>query len=141
MMEPFFSVVFATEGTFSLTAAALLLSGLGGQHRDLGAGLLDKLLQVHLSQLLGQQLQLMLHVLQSNTRGGDEVNQLQSDSPNVACEHFLALHGPSELVYYENATSSDVTSGSPVVSCCSVRGTCPQPCCCSPAGQPVSPGI
>lgn len=55
-----------TEATFSLTAAAavLFLSRLGWQHRDLGAGLLDKLLQVHLPQLLGQQLQLMLHVLQ-----------------------------------------------------------------------------
>lgn len=53
------------EVTFSLTGvAALFLSRLGWQHRDLGAGLLDKLLQVNLSQLLGQQLQLMLHVLE-----------------------------------------------------------------------------
>lgn len=60
-----------TDITFSLTTltavAPLFLAGLGWQHRDLGAGLLDKLLQVNLSQLLGQQLQLMLHVLQCNT--------------------------------------------------------------------------
>lgn len=69
LFNPFICDKNKTEGTFSLTvAAALFLSRLGWQHRDLGAGLLDKLLQVHLSQLLGQQLQLMLHVLQQNTR-------------------------------------------------------------------------
>lgn len=60
-----------TDITFSLTSltavAPLFLAGLSRQHRHLGAGLHDKLLQVNLSQLLGQQLQLMLHVLQWNT--------------------------------------------------------------------------
>lgn len=65
LSHPFTCDENKTEVTFSLTVvAALFLSRLGWQHRDLGAGLLDKLLQVHLSQLLGQQLQLMLHVLQ-----------------------------------------------------------------------------
>lgn len=69
LFHPFTCDENKTEVTFSLTvaaaaAAALLLSRLGWQHRDLGAGLLDKLLQVNLSQLLGQQLQLTLHVLQ-----------------------------------------------------------------------------
>lgn len=68
LLNPFVCDEKRTEATFSLTAgAALFLSRLGWQHRDLGAGLLDKLLQVNLSQLLGQQLQLMLHVLQGNT--------------------------------------------------------------------------
>lgn len=67
LSNPFICDESRTEATFSLTAAAaavLFLSRLGWQHCDLGAGLLDKLLQVNLPQLLGQQLQLMLHVLQ-----------------------------------------------------------------------------
>lgn len=43
---------------------AFILSRLSRQHSDFGARLLDELLQVNLPQLLGQLLQLMLHVLQ-----------------------------------------------------------------------------
>ena len=50
-----------------MTAVSIfVLTGLGRQHCDLGAGLLDELLQVNLPQLLGQLLQLVLHVLQRN---------------------------------------------------------------------------
>lgn len=42
---------------------ALVLGRFCRQHGDLGAGLLDELLQVDLPQLLGQLLQLVLHVL------------------------------------------------------------------------------
>lgn len=55
--------------TCTATAAgAVILRGFGWQHCNLGPGLLDKLLQVHLPQLLGQLLQLVLHVLQSQHR-------------------------------------------------------------------------
>jgi len=40
---------------------------LGGQDGDLGARLLDEVLQVDLPQLLGQLLQLLLHVLHAAT--------------------------------------------------------------------------
>lgn len=40
------------------------LSRLSWQYSDLGASLLDELLQVNLPQLLGQLLQVVLHVLQ-----------------------------------------------------------------------------
>lgn len=54
--------------TYTATGVcALVLGRFSGQHGDLGAGLLDELLQVDLPQLLGQQLQLVLHVLQWNT--------------------------------------------------------------------------
>lgn len=43
---------------------AFILSRLSRQHSDFGARLLDELLQVNLPQLLGQLLQIMLHVLQ-----------------------------------------------------------------------------
>lgn len=46
--------------------ATFILSGFSWQHRDLGARLLDELLQVNLPQLLGQLLHVVLHVLQRN---------------------------------------------------------------------------
>lgn len=47
-----------------MTVSAFILSRFSWQHCDLGAGLLNELLQVNLPQLLGQLLQLVLHVLQ-----------------------------------------------------------------------------
>lgn len=44
-----------------------ILGGFSRQHCDLGPSLLDELLQVNLPQFLGQLLQLVLHVLQSNS--------------------------------------------------------------------------
>lgn len=44
--------------------STFILGGFSRQHCDLGAGLLDELLQVNLPQLFGQLLQLVLHVLQ-----------------------------------------------------------------------------
>lgn len=44
--------------------STLILGGFSRQNCDLGAGLLDELLQVNLPQLFGQLLQLVLHVLQ-----------------------------------------------------------------------------
>lgn len=53
--------------TFTVAAeATFLVSGFSWQHCDLGAGLFDELLQVNLPQLLGQQLHIVLHVLQRN---------------------------------------------------------------------------
>ena len=46
----------------------VIVSRLGRQHGDLGARLLDELLQVDLPQFLGQLLQLLLHVLHANNR-------------------------------------------------------------------------
>lgn len=54
--------------TMTVVATFILLAGLGRQHCDFGARLLDELLQVHLSQLLGQLLQIVLHVLQGNRK-------------------------------------------------------------------------
>lgn len=52
-----------TDITFTV-AVSIILSGFSWQHCDLGASLLDELLQVNLPQLLRQLLQVLLHVLQ-----------------------------------------------------------------------------
>lgn len=57
MEENFITYTRAVVGTS-------VLSRFSRQHSDLGASLLDELLQVNLPQLLGQLLQLVLHVLQ-----------------------------------------------------------------------------
>ncbi len=63
-----FNVFKQNDITFTVAAVrTFIFSGFGWQHCDLGARLLDELLQVNLPQLLRQLLQLVLHVLQSNS--------------------------------------------------------------------------
>lgn len=48
--------------------STFILTGFGRQHCDLGAGLLNELLQVNLPQLLGQLFKLVLHILKKKKK-------------------------------------------------------------------------
>lgn len=56
-------------GTYNMSAVStFILTGFGRQHCDLGAGLLNELLQVNLPQLLGQLFKLVLHILKKKKK-------------------------------------------------------------------------
>lgn len=64
--------------TYAVTAVGpFVVGGLGRQHRDLGSGLLDELLQVNLPQFFGQLLQLVLHVLQRDNGSSGNSTRVQ----------------------------------------------------------------
>lgn len=75
--------------------ATFILRGFSWQHCDFGACLLDELLQVNLPQLLGQLLQLVLHVLQRNS-------EKEKVIPQETVEHYQQLKTDScRLRLYE----------------------------------------